>query len=73
MQTYLRDGETGDPERLFIGGVGSLYRFKTYSGDWEDNEKQGEGSSTTHITHLCDFIQQYSALRSVAMSSIHID
>jgi hypothetical protein len=37
------EGEAGDPKRLFIGGVGSLYRFKQYEGQWKNDEKEGEG------------------------------
>jgi hypothetical protein len=46
VQTYLREGEAGDPQRYFIGGVGSLYRFKHYSGEWKYDEKDGEGKGT---------------------------
>jgi hypothetical protein len=42
-QLYAREGDMGDPQRLFIGGVGSLYRVKAYEGKWEDDRKQGPG------------------------------
>ena len=37
---YIKEGELGDSERLFIGGVGSLYRTMSYNGSWEDDAKQ---------------------------------
>ena len=37
---YLRDGEAGDATRLFIGGIGSLYRVKFYDGEWQENQKE---------------------------------
>ena len=43
---YLKHGEKGDPERLFIGGVGSLYRIESYQGTWVDNAKEGLGIMT---------------------------
>lgn len=36
----------GDPKRLFIGGVQSLYRVQAYTGTWEGDKKQGIGEST---------------------------
>jgi hypothetical protein len=45
-QTYLREGEAGDPDRLFIGGTGSLYRFETYVGEWFEGWKEGQGLIT---------------------------
>jgi hypothetical protein len=45
-QTYLLEGEAGDPKRLFIGGIDSLYRFKQYHGEWVDDEKEGQGVAT---------------------------
>lgn len=43
---YLREGEAGDPERLWIGGVGSLYRIGQYSGEWWEDHKHGTGKCT---------------------------
>lgn len=40
---FLRDGEIGDAKRLFIGGVDSLYRFKSYKGQYVNDERQGNG------------------------------
>lgn len=45
-QYYLREGEAGDPKRLFIGGVGSLYRIRQYEGMWVDDVRQGSGVAT---------------------------
>ena len=33
----------GDAKRLFIGGNGSLYRIKSYEGQWEDDMQNGKG------------------------------
>lgn len=35
----------GDPERLYIGGVGSLYRVQSHKGSWDDDKIEGEGQS----------------------------
>ena len=43
-QSYVREGDMGDPRRLFIGGVHSLYRVQAYSGAWEDDKQQGQGT-----------------------------
>ncbi len=43
VQEYLKEGEAGDPDRLYIGGVGSLYRFKRYEGEWLEGWKEGHG------------------------------
>lgn len=43
---YLKHGERGDPERLMIGGVDSLYRIESYQGTWENNIKDGQGIMT---------------------------
>jgi len=40
---YIKEGEMGDSERFFIGGVGSLYRTMSYDGSWEDDVKQVNG------------------------------
>lgn len=32
--------ERGDPRRMFIGGVGALYRVFKYSGQWSDGVRQ---------------------------------
>jgi hypothetical protein len=45
-QSYLLEGESGDPDRLFIGGIDSLYRFKHYEGQWNNDEKEGQGKAT---------------------------
>jgi hypothetical protein len=45
-QQYLRDGEEGDPERMFIGGVDSMYRARLYAGTWVENVREGYGVLT---------------------------
>lgn len=40
--------EQGDPRRMFIGGVGALYRVMKYSGQWSDGVRQVRW--VTHIT-----------------------
>ena len=42
-QYYFKEGEMGDHQRLFIGGVGSLYRVREYIGTWEDGIREGNG------------------------------
>ena len=42
--TYLKEGEAGDPDNLFIGGTGSLYRFDRYDGEWFEGWREGEGN-----------------------------
>ena len=44
-QIYVREGDMGDPKRLFIGGVQSLYRVQAYTGAWEDDKKEGTGNT----------------------------
>ena len=46
VQTYLKEGDEGEPTRMFIGGVGSLYRFRKYEGEWFDGIKEGDGTGT---------------------------
>ena len=46
MQTFLKDGEQGEPTRIFIGGIDSLYRPKVYIGTWESGERAGLGVLT---------------------------
>ena len=36
-QYYFKDGELGDPKRMYVDGVGSLYRMKEYNGTWCEN------------------------------------
>jgi hypothetical protein len=43
---YLKDGEIGDVKRMYIGGVGSLYRTARFSGQWEHGERNGVGLLT---------------------------
>lgn len=45
-QSYLREGEGGDPRRLFIGGVGSLYRIRLYTGEWCEGLRCGQGRAS---------------------------
>ncbi|CAM9288247.1 unnamed protein product, partial [Ascophyllum nodosum] len=35
--------EQGDPRRMFIGGVGGLYRILKYYGQWSDGVREGVG------------------------------
>lgn len=44
--SYFKDGEQGDQNNLYIGGVGSLYRLKGYEGAWENNVREGKGRQT---------------------------
>jgi hypothetical protein len=53
-QSYLREGEAGDPKRLFIGGVGSLYRFRLFEGMWEEDVREGPGSKLVSNLHSLD-------------------
>mmetsp|Transcript_25731 Transcript_25731/g.43349 ORF Transcript_25731/g.43349 Transcript_25731/m.43349 type:complete len:550 (-) Transcript_25731:116-1765(-) len=46
VQSYLREGEAGDAKRLFIGGVGSLYRFRLFDGMWQNDVREGHGVAT---------------------------
>lgn len=43
---FLRDGEMGNNHRMYIGGVDSLYRFKCYKGQFQADERQGNGIAT---------------------------
>lgn len=43
FQTYLKEGEAGDPDNMYIGGVGSLYRTLTYDGEWFEGWREGHG------------------------------
>ena len=45
-QEYLRIGDAGDPDRQCIGGRGSMYRFKFYEGEWQENVREGHGVAT---------------------------
>lgn len=42
-QSYLKEGELGDSERMFIGGVDSLYRIAQYTGVWDKDSRTGVG------------------------------
>ncbi len=42
----LKKGDEGDKDRMFIGGQHSLYRFKSYSGDWVEDRETGVGKAT---------------------------
>lgn len=51
----------GDPKRLYIGGVHSLYRVKSYSGAWEDDRQQGigvHGNTEKPIVSLTNYCAQ---------------
>ncbi len=39
--------ERGDPRRMFIGGVGGLYRVFKYSGQWSEGVRQVHALRTT--------------------------
>lgn len=54
-QRYVREGDMGDPQRLFIGGVQSLYRVQTHSGSWEDDRREGPGVNANII--ICDIMK----------------
>ena len=62
-QSYVREGDMGDPKRLFIGGVHSLYRVQAYSGAWEDDQQQGQGTSV-----LLDAMPDIPALLVVSVT-----
>merc|ERR1719473_2298580 len=34
------------PARLYIGGVGYMYRVSSYHGDWDDGIRHGQGQIT---------------------------
>ncbi len=46
MQTFLRNGDEGDSQRMFTRGVDSLYRIKVYHGEWVDGTREGMGVLT---------------------------
>jgi hypothetical protein len=43
---FIREGELGDPDRYFIGGVDSLYRMKQYKGEFNEDKREGQGVLT---------------------------
>jgi hypothetical protein len=43
---YMRDGEMGDIERHCIGGVDSMYRMKSFKGEFEEDIRHGRGILT---------------------------
>ncbi|CAN0463347.1 unnamed protein product [Ectocarpus sp. 12 AP-2014] len=43
--------ERGDPRRMFIGGVGGLYRVSTYSGQWSEGVRQASGLGVADYTN----------------------
>lgn len=43
---FLRDSESGDPDRQWMGRNGSLYRLKKYKGEYKDDVRQGNGIAT---------------------------
>ena len=45
VQVFLKEHETGDSRRNFIGKNGSLYRVHTHLGLFEGNKRQGYGIS----------------------------
>lgn len=45
-QYFVRNGESGDSDRLNIGGVDFLYRVSTYKGTYEDDIREGLGLLT---------------------------
>ena len=45
-QTFIKDGELGDAHNMFIGGVDSLYRIKSYKGEFVDDVREGNGVIT---------------------------
>ena len=45
VQVFLREHETGDPKRHFIGPNGSLYRVHSHLGLFQENKRQGYGIS----------------------------
>ena len=45
VQVFLREHETGDPKRHFIGPNGSLYRVYSHLGLFQENNRQGYGIS----------------------------
>lgn len=44
--SYLKYGEGGDEQRLFIGFNGSLYRIREYTGMWIEGIRHGKGKVT---------------------------
>jgi hypothetical protein len=45
-QVFIKDGELGDANNLYIGGVDSLYRMLSYSGEYHDDVREGNGIMT---------------------------
>jgi len=43
-QVLISDEERGNPERMFMGLRGSLYRPVKYTGDWVEDERHGSGT-----------------------------
>jgi hypothetical protein len=43
---FIRDGEMGDKDRFCIGGVDSMYRMKSYKGEFDDSTRHGQGILT---------------------------
>ncbi|CAM9451858.1 unnamed protein product [Ectocarpus sp. 6 AP-2014] len=43
--------ERGDPRRMFIGGVGGLYRVSRYSGQWSEGVRQASGLGVAEYTN----------------------
>lgn len=43
---FIKDGEMGDSNNLFIGGLGSLYRMKYYKGEYQHGVREGAGLLT---------------------------
>lgn len=39
--------ERGDPRRMYIGGVGGLYRVFKYSGQWSEGVRQVNSRSVS--------------------------
>jgi hypothetical protein len=35
----LKKGDAGEPDKMFTGGVGSLYRVESYDGTWYHGER----------------------------------
>lgn len=48
----------GDPKRMFVDGVGSLYRMKEYNGTWCENV-------SVIITHLSIYVFFFNNCESV--------
>ena len=46
----MKPEDVGEPDKMYIGGVCSLYRAFEYDGMWEHGVRQGHGECRHHIS-----------------------